>query len=100
LFSTAIFLFIRSSGFLKSYMCVVLCFFQVVGDIESGLDLRYRTKYEPFNLPLGAQAVAVGPDPDRIQHSYVRVDKNLYQVENPLKAVAIAFKAMDAMDSK
>ena len=64
------------------------------------MDLRYRTKYEPFSLPSGPQAIAVGPDPDRIHQSYVRVNKILYEVENPLKAVDIAFKAMHALDSK
>jgi hypothetical protein len=84
----------------KKHKSNVIFDFQVVGDIESGLDLRFKTKYEPFSLPLGPQAIVVGPDPDQILQSYVRVDKNLYQVENPLKAVDIAFKAMHALDTK
>lgn len=42
----------------------------------------------------------MGANVDEVKDSYVRVEGSLYHVENPLKAVDIAFKAMHALDSK
>ena len=74
--------------------------FQCIGDINISLASRSKDKYEPYNLALGAQAIVVGPDLDTISNSFVRINSTMYEVENPLKALDITFKAMHALDCK
>ncbi|XP_034253506.1 uncharacterized protein LOC117652585 [Thrips palmi] len=66
--------------------------------ILTTLATRLKDKYEPFNLSLGPQAIVVGDTVDSITKSYVRVNSILYEVDNPLKAVDIAFKIMHTLD--
>jgi len=80
-----------------------LCFeglfiFQDTAAILTSLANRLKEKYEPFNLSLGPQAIVVGETVDSITKSYVRVNSVLYEVDNPIKAVDIAFKIMHALD--
>lgn len=59
-----------------------------------------REKYIKYGLNQGVQAIIVGDDLDHIKHSYVAINDILYEVETPLKAIDIAFKAIHALDSK
>ncbi|KAJ1519077.1 hypothetical protein ONE63_011319 [Megalurothrips usitatus] len=71
-----------------------------IGDINISLASRAKDKYEPYGLSLGAQAIVVDPDLDTISNSFVRINSTMYEVENPLKALDITFKAIHALDCK
>ncbi|KAK3928329.1 Ubiquitin carboxyl-terminal hydrolase 1 [Frankliniella fusca] len=71
-----------------------------IGDISISLANRAKDKYEPYNLSLGPQAIVVGPDLDNVSKSFVRINSTMYEVENPLKALDVTFKAMHALDCK
>jgi len=71
---------------------------QTHGDIQTVLRKR-KDQYQKFGLTLGVQAFVVGQSKDSITDSYVSINDVLYAVENPLKAVDIAFKAMIVFDS-
>lgn len=61
---------------------------------------RLKDKYEPYNFSLYPQAIIVGTHIDSIQQSYIRVNNNLYKVDNPRKAIDITFKIFHALDVK
>lgn len=53
-----------------------------------------------YSLHLGVQAVIVGEDIDNVKYSYVIINDIIYEIETPIKATDIAFKAMHALDSE
>lgn len=77
----------------------MLFLFQTVGEINPAIEARLQ-KYEPFKLKFGAQAIIVGDDPDSITKSFVRLNKHMFDMENPLKALDIVFKVMHAADAE
>lgn len=68
-------------------------------DLQKDINLR-RNKYAEFDLPMGPIAVVVGKDEDNITASYVAVDAIIYEIENPFKALDVAFKASHALDTE
>ncbi|XP_071626784.1 uncharacterized protein [Temnothorax longispinosus] len=75
-----------------------LLFVKTTSDIEPTLNLR-KEKYIKYGKNLGVQAVIIGADLDCIKYSYVIINDIWYEVETPFKAIDIAFKAMQALDS-
>ncbi|XP_034255476.1 uncharacterized protein LOC117653730 [Thrips palmi] len=57
-----------------------------LGDIESTIKVLLRDKYEPFGMNLTPRVILVGQDEDTVTKSFIRINKILYEVENPLKA--------------
>ena len=72
---------------------------QAKSEINTLLASRIKEKYEPFGLRLSAQAIIVGQDEDHIESCHVRMNGVTYDVENPLKALDVAFKTFHSLDS-
>ncbi|KAL0114848.1 hypothetical protein PUN28_006123 [Cardiocondyla obscurior] len=70
-----------------------------VNDIKPVLESR-KEKYVKYGLNQGVQSIIVGDDLDNIKHSFVAINDVLYEVETPLKAIDIAFKVTQALDTK
>ena len=53
-----------------------------------------------YNVSLQAYVIIVGPRLESIQASYINVDKTLYKVDSPLKAVDICYKIFQVFNAK
>ena len=53
-----------------------------------------------YNTPLQPFVIVVGPTLESIQASYINLDRILYKVESPLKAVDVCYKIFHALNAK
>ena len=58
-----------------------------------------QKKLESFKLSFQPTPIIVGESLDNIHTCFVRVDSCLYNVESPLKALEVTFKAIHALNA-
>ncbi|CAH0551750.1 unnamed protein product [Brassicogethes aeneus] len=64
------------------------------GEIE-----RRESKYQNLKLTFQPTPIIVGKDLDSVTHCYVKINSVLFEVETPLKAVEVTFKAIHVLNA-
>ena len=78
---------------------MILFKFQAATDLENERNKRIEWMAK-YNVSLQPYVIIVGPRLESIQASYINVDKTLYKVDSPFKAVDICYKIFQVFNAK